>query len=514
MELCDKYLHDSIKLYPPFNDSIDIEKFHNKKNSLPNNYSNDFIKKNNDLDEKYYEILLKKNDKTFYDEILFYEFKYNKKYYSFNDEYLLDINENILFFYYDKCFEKKIDYDMIMNRLTKLSSITNSMLELLKKGLKNKIYINYLIIDNFIEKSNEILSKNNNFNHIPKNIRFKFKKLVNKYLIINIKKLYEFIINYYIKYSNKNIGLYTYTNGLKYYENLCKYNTISNLTPEIIHNLGLKYLKQDLLLKKQLQKKLKIKDIDDYVYKNNKFYSNKNEILNDLKNHRKILYKKLDKYFLNDIKELYDIKPINEIEENEYAYYTSPTKKNKGTFYINVLNPEKISKYELLTLSIHEGIPGHHYENELLINSDKPDFIKDSLYSGYSEGWAFYCESLYKYNNDFEYYYSLQYKVERSLRLIIDTGIHYYKWNFDKCFTYMKKYLKYYPDEYIKDQILRYSCIPGQALTYKIGEQVILHLKKDFLKKNNNIKSFHKIILDIGPCPLDLLIKRFYEIIL
>jgi len=100
------------------------------------------------------------------------------------------------------------------------------------------------------------------------------------------------------------------------------------------------------------------------------------------------------------------------------------------------------------------------------------------------------------------------------LRLIIDTGIHYYKWNFDKCFTYMKKYLKYYPDEYIKDQILRYSCIPGQALTYKIGEQVILHLKKDFLKKNNNIKSFHKIILDIGPCPLDLLIKRFYEIIL
>ena len=75
----------------------------------------------------------------------------------------------------------------------------------------------------------------------------------------------------------------------------------------------------------------------------------------------------------------------------------------------------------------------------------------------------------------------------------------------------MKKYLKYYSDEYIHDQILRYSSNPGQALTYVMGREVILHLKKDFMKKNNDIKAFHKIILDIGPCPLELFIKRFYE---
>ena len=78
----------------------------------------------------------------------------------------------------------------------------------------------------------------------------------------------------------------------------------------------------------------------------------------------------------------------------------------------------------------------------------------------------------------------------------------------------MKKYFKYYSDNFIKNQILRYSSNPGQALTYVIGKQVILHLKKDFMKKNNDIKAFHKIILDIGPCQLDLLIKKFYEIIL
>ena len=67
---------------------------------------------------------------------------------------------------------------------------------------------------------------------------------------------------------------------------------------------------------------------------------------------------------------------------------------------------------------------------------------------------------------------------------------------------------------FIKNQILRYSSNPGQALTYVMGREVILHLKKDFMKKNNDIKAFHKIILDIGPCQLDLLIKKFYEIIL
>ena len=71
--------------------------------------------------------------------------------------------------------------------------------------------------------------------------------------------------------------------------------------------------------------------------------------------------------------------------------------------------------------------------------------------------------------------------------------------------------MKYQSDSFIHDQILRYSANPCQALTYKIGEQVILYLKREFMKRNSDIKAFHKIILDIGPCPLELLIKQFRE---
>ena len=523
MDLCNEYLHDNIKLYPPMNDYLQHTKFLKRKGILPNHLSNQFLKKSNDTNSKYLKDLKNKKKLSFCEQILKYELEQDDKSAFFVcGYYLLDINDNLLFMYYEICINKlpplskKEDYISVMNRLKSLSSITNEMINILEKGIKEKVLLNKLIIDSFLKKSQSILDDKINPKNVPKELKNKFIKFIDIYIIKNIKKLYLFVINKYLPHGIEDIGLCSYKQGKRYYENICKSETMSNLTPEIIHDMGLKYLNEDLNLKSKLAKKLKVNDIDDYVYKSNKFYNSPDEIIKDLKSQRSLMHSKLNKYFYQDIDVLYDIKPIVEHNMDMTAYYMGPDNynKGKGTFYINILNPGKISKYELLVLSIHEGIPGHHYEGYLLYKSDKSDYIKNTLYSGYSEGWAFYCESLYEYNNDFEYYYSLQYRIERSLRLIIDTGIHYYNWGFDKCFDYMKKYLKYYPDEYIKDQILRYSSNPGQALTYVIGREVILHLKKDFMKNNTDIKSFHKIILDIGPCPLDLLIKRFYELIL
>ena len=523
MDLCNEYLHDNIKLYPPMNDYLLYQQFFKTKSTLPNHLSKTFLKNEDKLNNKYLKELNLKKKLSPCEEILKYSLKYNNRIEFFIDrEYLLDINDNILFMYYEICIGKlpplfnKNDYISVMNRLKTLSAITNEMIKVLEKGIKEKVILNKLIIESFLLKAQTILDEKIKPMNVPKSLKSQFIKDIEKYIIKNIKKLYLFIINNYLKHSIKDLGLCAYNKGKQYYEEICKNETLSNLTPEIIHNLGLKHLKDALKLKSDLAKKLKVQDIDDHIYKSDNYYNSSAEIIKDLEIQRNLMYKKLNKYFYQDIDNLYDIKPIASHNMNMSAYYTSPTKfkGDNGTFYINVLDPTKISKYELLCLSIHEGIPGHHYEASLLSKSDKSDYIKNILYSGYSEGWAFYCESLYEYDNDFEYYYSLQYRVERSLRLIIDTGIHYYNWSFNKCFDFMKKYLKYYSDNYIKDQILRYSSIPGQALTYVIGKEVILHLKKDFLKKNSDIKTFHKMILDIGPCPLDILIKRFYELIL
>ena len=520
MDLCDKFFYDLVEIYPPMNDYLLYQKFLKKKGSLPNKYSIKYLKKEDEIINKYIKELKDKKNLSFCEEILKYDINYNNKISFFSDgQYLLNIDDNILFIYYEICINKlpplsiKKDYLFFMNRLKSLSNITNDMIKILEKGIKEKIIINKIIIESFLKKSQTILDDKINPKNVPNDIKIKFINFIDKYIIKNIKKLYSFVINNYLKHSINNLGLCSYKKGKRYYEEICKYTTLSNLTPQIIHDLGFKYLKKDLDLKSKLAKKFKVNDMDDHVYKENKFYKNSDEILKDLNSQKNLMHSKLNKYFYEDIDILYDIKPIIDYNTDMVAYYTGPSnfKNENGTFYINISNPTKISKYELLILSIHEGIPGHHYEQQLLHKSDKSDYIKYTLYSGYSEGWAFYCESLYEYNNDFEYYYSLQYRIERSLRLIIDTGIHYFNWNYQKCFDYMKKYMKYYSDDYIKDQILRYSSNPGQALTYVIGREVILHLKKDFLKKNTDIKTFHKIILDIGPCQLDLLIKKFYE---
>ena len=520
MELCDTYLFDSINIYPPLNDSLMYTKFLKRKNVLPNHYSKHLNTKSHKLDEKYLKDLKNKKELSFCEQILLHDLEYDKKYDSFyNSEYLLDIDENILFMYYNICINKlpplsnRNNYLMIMERLKSLTSITNDMIDILEKGIKNKVYMNKIIIDSFLTKCRTILDDKINPKGVPSNLKSQFIKSIKNHIIKNIRKLNMFILDKYISHTIDNLGLCAYGGGKTYYENLCKAELLPNLTPEIIHKFGLDELKRDLALKKKLALKLGCDDIDDYMYKHNKYYTSSKDIMDDLEKQKNMMHNKMGKYFYKNIDNLYDIKPIAEQNMEMTAYYMGPDKGNggKGVFFINILHPEKISKYELLVLSIHEGIPGHHYENYLTYKSDKPDYIKTTVYSGYSEGWALYCESLYEYSNPKEYYYSLLYRVERSLRLIIDTGIHYYGWSYDKCFDLMKKHMKYQSDSFIHDQILRYSANPCQALTYKIGEQVILYLKKEFMKRNSDIKAFHKIILDIGPCPLELLIKQFRE---
>ena len=95
------------------------------------------------------------------------------------------------------------------------------------------------------------------------------------------------------------------------------------------------------------------------------------------------------------------------------------------------------------------------------------------------------------------------------MRLVVDTGIHHYKWSFQKCYDYMKQYL-HYTQSHIENELIRYICDPGQGLAYKVGELTFLKLRDIYLDKYpGKIIDYHKLIMDIGPCSLDMLIKEF-----
>ena len=533
MELCDKYLHELILLNPPMNDYLKLDEYNHLRGRFPNFLTEEYTKKEDKLNKKYYNLLKKKKNKTFYDQLVYKDLKDYFKVSYFEDQYFpLSNSDNIYMNFIfdikssdsDYEFTDKQSYQDFISRMKTLTPITTIILRDLKEGLKKKITISGRIVRSLINQMTESIQRNtyqNKFNHyrkIPNSIQKEFLDSIEKYIIRNIGKILKFLSEDYIQGCTNKIGLCSIKNGKKYYRDNIKLYTYKDYTPEKIHQIGLSEIKKYVSKIEKLKRDLKVKgSYNEFIHlmKNHKSSKTK-DVINELKKIRKRILKDFfPKYFDGEIeeKDYYKIKKVTKEEKHTSAYYLLPDFRNKreGTFFINSLNSTQINKHELAVLSIHEGIPGHHYENYLLRKSDKPMYYKTSDYTAYSEGWALYCEGLFEPLNHFEYFWQLIYNLHRCVRLVLDTGIHYFHWTYERSFQYMKQYLPF-DDEYIKNEIERYISDPGQAVTYKIGELLILELRKEyFKKKRGDYKGFHHLILKIGPCPLHILKQKFNQ---
>ena len=512
MELCDKYLYELILINPTLNDIFQFEEYKDKKHIQPNIYSEKYYNELYRLDMKYLRIL-KKKEKTTNDRILERDLKYNTKMekgYKIFMYMPVNINDNILFDYVSECrgngiyfFNSRNDYYDFMKRLKSLTPITEEIIQKMKNGIRENICLPRKTVDKMIETIQIILSNQTYKHTLRNNIRPKdWEDSIQKYLITNLERFLSFLLNKYYIHTKEILGLCSYVGGKEAYKSMIQYETFDSITPEQIYQLGRKELNRLMKEKKNLSKKLNIKNINKYTY------SNEKDILNDLdKIKHKIQYDIIPKYFHEKLKnkDLYQIKKIKKENQRYFAYYRSKIHgKFQGEFYINVSDPKKVNRYELYVLSLHEGIPGHHYEGLTNYrNKNIPDYLKLG-YQSYNEGWALYCESLGDYDDDLHYYFKIQYEINRSLRLLLDTGIHYFHWDYNKCKKYIQKYLTD-DEERIHNDILRYMNDPGQAITYKIGEKAFLYFRNKLLKQGISIKDIHQIIFNIGPCPIEIM---------
>lgn len=520
-DIFDNYINDLIRVNPIINDFFLREEFLDKKDIQPNIYSEEYYKQIDTINKKYFKILEKHKDLSFREKIMKEDISH---YIHLENEYKIyfympiNIQDNILIKYVTDCsgngfyrFEIKKDYMDFISRLKSLDSITDEIIKKMKSGIKDGVTLYKGTVDYMIYQINKILKEKPYENKKVLISKKLWEEQVEKYLINNLKKLNDFLMIEYYGNCSTECGLHSYKGGKKAYRYILKMNTLKEATPEKIHTIGLSELKRLMKEKGELEKKINMGNIDEYI-KNNKadYYTTKKEVLKDLHKIKEDTIKNIhNKYFHGEIKkkEHYEIKSISVENSNNFAYYLSADLKgvNKGTFYINTSSPNKINKNELYVLSLHEGIPGHHYEINYHNKRGKLDYFKGVSYDSYSEGWGMYSEGLGDYTNDKKYYFRIQYNILRSLRLVIDTGIHYFGWSYKRCFNYMKEYLDY-SDTTIHQALLRYIDIPCQALTYKIGERTILYLRDKYLTDGGTIKDFHKIIMDLGPCPLDFLV--------
>ena len=143
-----------------------------------------------------------------------------------------------------------------------------------------------------------------------------------------------------------------------------------------------------------------------------------------------------------------------------------------------------------------------------------PRFRRTLYYSAFGEGWALYTESLGRelglYTEPVQYFGHLGDEMHRAIRLVVDVGIHTKGWTRERAIQYMRD------NEPISEQgataeIERYMAIPGQALSYKIGQLKIRELRRraeEELGVKFRVGLFHDEVLRYGNLPLNLLEAR------
>ena len=351
-------------------------------------------------------------------------------------------------------------------------------------------------------------------------------ELVNKakFLIVDeinpaYTKLHEFLVNEYLPNSRDSIGIKDVPNGKKWYEDLAAYHTTTKLSPDEIHNIGIKEIKR---IRQEMETIISDLEWDgdfesflSYLRTSPRFYYDNPE---DLFNAYLIMSKTIDpllpKIFKVFPRAPYGVIPIP-AESAPYtttAYYNSPSKGKPGYFYANLYKPESRPKYEIPVLTVHEAVPGHHFQISIAQElKDVPTFRKYLSFTAFVEGWGLYSEELGEYMNLYDDPYDkfgqLTYDMWRAIRLVVDTGMHYKDWTRDDAINlFLENTAKSQLD--IENEVDRYIAWPGQALAYKIGQLKILELRtkaENELGDKFDIKDFHHEVLKRGSLPLSIL---------
>jgi prolyl oligopeptidase len=195
------------------------------------------------------------------------------------------------------------------------------------------------------------------------------------------------------------------------------------------------------------------------------------------------------------------------------AYYQhgSVVSNRPGRFFVNTFDLSTRPKWQMESLSLHEAVPGHHFQLSLVQELEGlSEFRIHYNSTAYIEGWGLYTESL---GPDFGLstkpetrFGRLIEEMMRAVRLVVDTGIHEFGWSRDEAIAYMM-YHTGFSERESATEIDRYSVMPGQALAYKVGELSIQRWKreaKEMLGERFDIRAFHDTLLGNGTLPLDL----------
>jgi len=334
-------------------------------------------------------------------------------------------------------------------------------------------------------------------------------------------RMRDFLRDEYLPVARESVGLSQMKGGDKLYAQMIEQTTTLPLTADYLHDLGLSEVSRIKSGLEEIKQEVgftgTLNEFFDYVRTDAKFKPESREALTQsYYDIGKQVDEKIGDLFSLVPKTPLDIKPYDPSIEQFQAggSYESgaPDGSRPGTFYFNAYDlPSRLTTGNV-TLYLHEGAPGHHFQISLARENDKlPAFMRFGGNTAYVEGWALYAETLGEemgfYQDPWNRYGTLQDEQLRAMRLVVDTGLHAKGWSREQAIDFMLENSGMTRTEVVAE-VERYIAIPSQALAYKVGALKIQELRKkaeERLGDDFDIREFHEQVLDTGALPMPVL---------
>ncbi|MCH8894779.1 MAG: DUF885 domain-containing protein [Proteobacteria bacterium] len=367
------------------------------------------------------------------------------------------------------------------------------------------------------------------FNDMPESIsvrrrgklKARARMAIARAVLPSFRRLARFIDKSYLPMTRDQIGAYAQPDGEAFYQFRVEHYTTTSLSADEIHKIGLREVARIRAKMMEIIENLNFSgsfdDFLEFLRTDPQFYyDDPDQLLAGYIAITKRIDPQLPKLFDRLPKARYVVKPIPAAiaPDTTTAYYSQPAADGSrpGTYFVNLYRPEVRPKYEMEVLSVHETVPGHHFQIALAQElGELPAFRRYGGFTAFVEGWGLYSESLGGdlglYADPYSEFGRLTYEMWRAVRLVVDTGMHAKLWSRQKAIAFFKANAAKTEFD-IVNEIDRYIVMPGQALAYKIGELKIKQLRRqsqDALGEGFDIKRFHDAVLSKGAVPLDIL---------